>query len=683
MEAPGAKPPVDEEQPWFVLPEERYAPSWLGRLVASCPSILGVPPYVMGMAWGGGLSFDVLLLALLLCVVVAVLGQYVCYASSGHVWRQLLVGTAVVLGCYSAGALRMGIVEPPEFLDGPADVELTGHVVQERKVTDGRTTLLVEVDTLTTSDGRLLMRGRGLVQFDSVRVADALGRRIECRGSLRAPHSNALSSFDYRSWLLEQRYLFEVEADSGATFTASGFSLTAAMGALRANFERQLTSAGVAPQDIDFLRALVLADRSRLSPALRQAFVDCGTAHVLAVSGLHVGFLVAFALYLFRHLWGINLARYAALVVLWLYAALVGLAPSIVRASVMYTFMLLALIRGRAKVNPLHALLMAVFVIVAFDPLAVLGYGLWLSVASVAAIQLVMTPLNEHTAKWPRLKKWFWSSLVLSLATQIATSPIILRMTGQFPTYFWLNNLWLLPLIGPLFVLTLFCWALSVVPVLSSLCAFMVSHLLHVVQTGVMIMSQLPSAVLSGPCLTLPAMFVLLLVAVWLLFFAVHRRRWMLLPLWASVVGFVLCLAIEQRGLLLQEGAALYTAGRQFGVVVYRGTSGLHYLTDPADTTLCDVRDRVDRHLSLATTAVRELTPDGGVGACPGLRVLLPGSLMSDIDSLDVVVVAKTVNPRMLPPCKRLLIVPACNFPQLFDSLHNAQRLRWRDYVQL
>ncbi len=128
--------------------------------------------------------------------------------------------------------------------------------------------------------------------------------------------------------------------------------------------------------------ALVLGRRDDLSPALRQTFADAGLAHLLAISGLHVGVLSSWLLLLLRRA-GVGERRWllgAALT--WAYVSLLGMPASATRAAAFLT--LYAVARWRQRHPPLAAVVaVSALLILSLDPGAATSIGLWLSVAAV------------------------------------------------------------------------------------------------------------------------------------------------------------------------------------------------------------------------------------------------------------------------------------------------------------
>ncbi|MEJ8568288.1 DNA internalization-related competence protein ComEC/Rec2 [Elongatibacter sediminis] len=176
--------------------------------------------------------------------------------------------------------------------------------------------------------------------------------------------------------------------------------------------------------------ALAIADRGELTPGDRLSLAATGTAHLLAISGLHVGLAALYGYVLARFLlillpagWGTS-RLYALCPLLGgltalAYAALAGFGTSTLRALIMLAVALLAL-QSRRQLPPGRAWLLALAGVLIIDPLAPLRAGFWLSFAAVGALLFLFAP--RRSAAWG-----FWRSLA---AAQTAIMVLMLPLSA-------------------------------------------------------------------------------------------------------------------------------------------------------------------------------------------------------------------------------------------------------------
>lgn len=202
-----------------------------------------------------------------------------------------------------------------------------------------------------------------------------------------------------------------------------------------------------------FLTTTLLGNAELLDNAKRDTFARAGIAHILALSGLHVGLIaliVSSALYPLVYFRKRNAALAVTLVVLWLYAFATGLTPSVVRAVTMASAYTLARIFQRRQ-SPLNSLCLAAIIILAFSPESLFSIGFQLSFAAVLAIILFADKLT-FVARRRRLAYAAASYFAVSISAMIGTSVISMLYFHSFPACFLIANvaasILLLPLIG-------------------------------------------------------------------------------------------------------------------------------------------------------------------------------------------------------------------------------------------
>lgn len=196
-----------------------------------------------------------------------------------------------------------------------------------------------------------------------------------------------------------------------------------------------------------FVIALLLGDRDWLDPEARETFSASGLAHIMSLSGLHIGILatVLLALLYPLNLTGRHRLRLGLTVVLlWAYALLTGMGTSTVRACIMATAALCAIMMERRR-QPLNFLFLATSVILLCDPAALWSPGLQLSFCSVAGILVFSRQLNPFVFDdHPRCHKAY-APLAVTMAATLATWPLVLHHFDSFPTLLLPANLLVLP----------------------------------------------------------------------------------------------------------------------------------------------------------------------------------------------------------------------------------------------
>ena len=203
------------------------------------------------------------------------------------------------------------------------------------------------------------------------------------------------------------------------------------------------------------IRALALADRSGIAQRDRDALVLTGTAHLLAISGLHIGLAAGGGMVVARLLaWCLPvwlapgrlylLAAAGGLLTASAYAALAGFGVPTVRSLLMLLVMSAALVTQRT-VHPLRAWLLAMTGILLIDPFAPLGSGFWFSFMAVAALLLMFSPRPGRRPPWRSL-------MMAQAAVMLLLLPVSAAWFQGFSPMGFLANLVAIPWVSFLVV---------------------------------------------------------------------------------------------------------------------------------------------------------------------------------------------------------------------------------------
>jgi len=216
---------------------------------------------------------------------------------------------------------------------------------------------------------------------------------------------------------------------------------------LQKRLYRRLAEGGLSGDELATTGALTLGYKEDLDPALRHRFQASGAAHVLAVSGLHTGIIYALliglltlggrARPLYTNWFGRIAISFVIIAVMWSYAWLTGMTPSVVRCVVMVTLVEIGKMLYRHSLT-LNTIAAAAVLILMVRPLDLWSLSFQLSFAATAAIVIM--------AKDFQVKSWIVGTLIISLAAQLGTLPITMYTFGQVSNYFLLTNLLVLPL---------------------------------------------------------------------------------------------------------------------------------------------------------------------------------------------------------------------------------------------
>lgn len=352
--------------------------------------------------------------------------------------------------------------------------------------------------------------------------------------------------FDYRQYMEQKKIYRQVYLKSASWLTTeiNKSSLVILSEKVRDKLLTIYRNQHLGDNETEILSALTLGYKRGLDPETKQVFSAAGAMHVLAVSGLHVGILFTVFSWIFGFLQKKKSGKYlfvlGALFLLWGYAFLTGLSPSVLRATTMFSLYCIATNIDR-KPNIYNSLSIAAFVLLVINPNNLFEVGFQLSFAAVFGIVFLQPRFSKI---WPvrnRILKFFWTLFTVSVAAQIATFPLTSYYFNQFPAYFWLSNLVIIPAVFLFIVLGIGLLLFSQVPILSVFLAFATKWSIHYVYYFLQKIENLPGSVLDIS-INVPQTFLLVLTFAMLFTFITSHRR--LIPLKLSLISCVLMISM-------------------------------------------------------------------------------------------------------------------------------------------
>lgn len=228
------------------------------------------------------------------------------------------------------------------------------------------------------------------------------------------------------------------------------FSLKSFAHTLREQFLGVYKSAGLSGNEYAVLSALVLGYDDEIDNRTMKAFSATGTLHILSVSGMHVGLLFsalsALLVFLERRK-STRIFRLIFLILaLWFYALLTGLSPSVIRSAMMFTFILIgrSMNRNSNIFNTLGLTALCIFLL--FDPILFFDIGMQLSFLAVGGIVFLYPKIYRLINFRNFILDKSWGLTAVSISAQLTTFAISIYYFHQFPNYFILANLLIIPL---------------------------------------------------------------------------------------------------------------------------------------------------------------------------------------------------------------------------------------------
>ena len=303
---------------------------------------------------------------------------------------------------------------------------------------------------------------------------------------------------------------------------------------------------GIEGEEYAVAAAILLGYDDTLSPELRQKYVTAGSMHILCVSGMHVGVIFMVFSYVLgfldkRNKWQNILKQSLLLILIWFYALLAGLAPSILRSTIMLSFVIVGDMIKRNGVL-LNSLAASAFLLLCIDPSNLFNVGFLLSYCAVLGIVTLQKPIYCLFYVKSKLLDKIWELTSVTLSAQIATAPLSIYYFHQFPTYFWLSNLFMGPvstivIIGGMVMLLIFF-----IPYINIGVAFCVKWMIFTMNYVVSWIESMPLSIVRGLYINSLEFFCLIVALMFVMLVVEHKKKFMMF----GILSILLIFSVSQ-----------------------------------------------------------------------------------------------------------------------------------------
>lgn len=346
---------------------------------------------------------------------------------------------------------------------------------------------------------------------------------------------------------------------------------------------------GITGEEFAVLSALTLGYKDKLEEETRKAYSSSGALHILAVSGLHVGviyLIMTYFLFFMKRKTVLRILRAVILLIcLWGFALITGLSPSVMRAATMFSFIVIgdAFKRKPDIYNSIAG--SAVFLLI-LDPYSIMSAGFQLSYLAVIGIVFFQPRIYKLLYIKNKLLDKIWILVSVSIAAQLGTFPVSVHYFNQFPNYFILTNILVIPfasiLIYMAVILFAFSWAGPVATFLASLLKYTVLALNSVVKW----IEALPHAVTENLYLDVFQVAVIYLMLFTLAFFLIMKKPAFLFSFLFLSVLLLVEIIVKKTDHLSSERIIVYNIkGRSAYNFIDGDYNLLFYSIDTADNS--------------------------------------------------------------------------------------------------
>jgi competence protein ComEC len=370
----------------------------------------------------------------------------------------LLILGGAVYSCYVSSNVRQDNISR---YNDTGIVTIQGMIADEPATRDRTATFKLDVRKLTTESEAQDISGKVLVKVSRY-PEHHYGELVQVTGRLNTPQK--YDDFDYKSYLaVDDIYSIMTYPAVETIATDGGSKILSSIYSIRNRFALSIDRALPEPQSA-IAKGIFLGITGDIPQSIRTEFVNTGTSHILAISGLQltiiIGLLVLVGSLIFGRQYNIHI--WLALLVVWLYAVFTGLEPPVLRSAIMGSVFLLAEFLGRQR-NALPALTLAAAVMLGIQPQLIgdvsfqLSYlsmcGLILVYPQFARLNILKEPEDEGETALRKIVRIFLTGFFVTISALIAIGPRIAYYFGVIPFLSIPATVFILP-VFPLIVMT-------------------------------------------------------------------------------------------------------------------------------------------------------------------------------------------------------------------------------------
>lgn len=367
--------------------------------------------------------------------------------------------------------------------------------------------VLLEIQAIKTNKQWILCKDKALIYLPIDEKSNKL-----CAGDeiIFIPKLDSIANkgnpneFDYRKYLtfhfisqtgfLKSNEWFKVSSDKS-------FSIIRIAENLRNKILFKLKSLNL-PNDVYAIAsAITLGYKNEIEAEIKQSYTTAGATHILAVSGLHVGIVYVVLQYLLFFLrkkkWRIWVKLILILLSLWTYTFITGLSPSVLRAATMFSFLAIGRQLNR-QTNIYNILAASAFMLLLTNPFLLFDIGFELSYIAVIGIVFFQPKIRNLLFIQNKILSFIWDLISVTIAAQVVTTPISIYYFHQFPSYFLLSGIVLVPLASFVIYFTLLSLAFSMFPVISNIFTLGLKYLVIFMNQFTNFIEQLPFSLIQN-----------------------------------------------------------------------------------------------------------------------------------------------------------------------------------------
>jgi competence protein ComEC len=462
-------------------------------------------PLILGVIIGFYTALDVSLSTLLCCVFLSAI--LLLPRLSSKSWSSGVFTVLVSVSFLLVGLHLSNIHDSTKNSYYFADTSYNEHLYLAKVVKDveeKERSIKCVLDIIKVDDSVRTGRTLIYVEKDSAATAINYGDLLFFKTRFNPIRSNGNpKEFDYARYLRIHNIHHQAYVKSGdwEVVGNESNSILAGIFGLRSYLSDLLNHSSMSAKNAQVANALILGQKEYLDKDVLRSYSSAGAMHVLAVSGLHVGIIMLILTSLLSPFKRVKHGKRLFIVLvlggIWFYALITGLSPSVMRAGVMFSFIVIGKELQR-DTTVYQSILVSAFILILIEPFIIFQVGFQLSYLAVLGIVYLQPKIENLLYVQNKILHKAWQISAVSIAAQIATFPLGLYYFHQFPNFFLVSNLLVIPLAFFILMVGISFLAFHMVPIVNEVLLWVFDGLISFLNLGVEWVEQLPYSIMWG-----------------------------------------------------------------------------------------------------------------------------------------------------------------------------------------
>ncbi len=552
------------------------------------PFVAFFPPFAIGIIFSYSIDFTIpyaIAILLLLLLIALFFHKHN---------KQLLFGIFLYVFLFFLGINITQTKRPvAPTVNTEQKLAYTGVIVEPIKEKRKTVQAIIKLEAYKDSTSWKPLKTKALVLFEKNKISKSFeyGDRIIFKGYLNEiQNTGNPEEFKYKEFM-QNKGVFVSAFVKGNSFLRlekgqANWIVRKAL-ELRTKMLETYQYYGFQDQQYAVLSALSLGYRDEIDNETRQMFANTGAMHILAVSGLHVGIIYLILITLLKFMdkkdWLKILKGIIIILSLWLFATIAGLSPSVRRSALMFSLFVVGKFLNRSAVT-YNIIFASAFILLFINPLDILSVGFQLSYSAVLAIVTFQPHINKIFSFKQVLPDKIWDLTSVSIAAQLGTMPISIYYFHQFPNYFFITNIFVIPLASIILYLAVALLVLHyTLTFVATFFAYTLKLSLKILLTIVGLINQIPYSTTTDIYISASQNIILYVVIIGLLLFWIKNNVNFLYVLLVSFAIFLLInFDIKYKNSISNE-LVIFNNYKQLTISVLDGKSN-YILTDTTNT---------------------------------------------------------------------------------------------------